>query len=341
MKWTFLPALESFDKIHEEWDALNQGQHNHILLDSRFVSLLLRHFGSSEVLLGISNDPHKPGMVLVERRSPGIWETFQPSQAPMGLLLFGFMDENGDSLNDIVRSLPGYALQLSVLHQDPDYSSIQTVDGGSRLEKLDYISTARMHLAGSFQEYWGKREPRLRKNNGRLRRRMEEKGLRLEFKALRDAAEVADGIRDYGRLELKGWKAHERTAVTPDNVQGHFYRELLERFCARGEGVIYQLHIDGVVVASDLCLVRQGMLVLLKTAYDEEWSVYSPSFLLREDIVRVLYAEGKIRTYEFYGPLMDYQLRWTEQIRTLYHLTYFRHGWLRRLKGLVKRVEKS
>ena len=111
---------------------------------------------------------------------------------------------------------------------------------------------------------------------------------------------------------------------------------MLENFCARDEGVIYQLQIDGQVVATDICVARGEMLVLLKTAYDEDWSVYSPAFLLREDIVRDLYSYGTVRSYEFYGPLMEYQLRWTRNIRTLYHLTCFRHRWVRSAKNVCK-----
>jgi hypothetical protein len=113
---------------------------------------------------------------------------------------------------------------------------------------------------------------------------------------------------------------------------------VLEYFCARDEGVIYQLRIDDNVVATDICVTRGEMLVLLKTAYDEDWSVYSPAFLLREDIVRDLYAAGRVRNYEFYGLLMDYQLRWTRNIRTLYHLTCFRHRWVRSARNLARRI---
>ena len=59
--------------------------------------------------------------------------------------------------------------------------------------------------------------------------------------------------------------------------------------------------------------------------------------LLREDIVRSLYAEGRVQDYRFCSPLMDYQLRWTQDTRTLYHLTCFRHPWVRGVRQLVKR----
>ena len=113
-----------------------------------------------------------------------------------------------------------------------------------------------------FRSIWDGRESRLRRNNDRLRRRMAEKGLRLDFAAIRDPAQVGDAIVQLARLESKGWKAKEGTAVSVDNAQGRFYQALLEHFCARDEGVIYQLRIDDQVVATDICVTRGEMLVL-------------------------------------------------------------------------------
>jgi len=334
--WHFQTALESFPRFRERWDALNAQRSGHILLDSAYVDCLLRHFGASDVLLGVQEgDPG--GIVLVRKKSAAIWETFQPSQAPIGLVIPGRTNDVASTFGSLLQSLPGYALQMSILHQDPSYVPFNAGQTTNQLDKLDYIQTAQIPLQGTFEEYWGSREGRLRKNNDRLRRRMAEKGLRLEFVEITEPPEIAAAIAEYGRLEAKGWKAKEGTAVAPDNVQGKFYRELLETFCARREGIVYQLRIDGTVVASDICLFRNDMLVLLKTAYDEEWSVYSPAFLMREDIVRSLYSRGTVKKFEFYGPLMDYQLRWTSEIRTLYHLTCYRHPWVKSLRKLAKR----
>lgn len=335
MTWSFHPALDAFPQFRERWDALNSGQNNHILLDSGFVEALLRHFGTPEVVLGIKEDG-SPAMALLERKAPGVWESFQPAWAPLGLILYGTGEGGAENLSSLMRSLPGRALQMGVLQQDPDCFGISEVVGYNWIDKLDYIRTARISLAGTFEEYWAGREGRLRKNNDRLRRRMAEKDLRLEFNVIRDPAGVEDAIRELGNLESKGWKAKEGTAVSADNAQGRFYRAILEDFCARGEGVIYQLKVADHVVATDICVTRGEMLVLLKTAYDEDWSVYSPAFLLREDIVRELYAGGRVRIYEFYGPLMEYQLRWTKDIRSLYHLTCFRHQWVRSARNLAK-----
>jgi len=336
MDWQLQPALPSFEKSHAQWDRLNNDRGGHILLDSRFLDCLLRHFGQRDVFLGI-REGAPGGMALVWRKSPAVWETFQPSQAPLGLIVTGKGGDTEDAVQSLIQSLPGYALQVSLLHLDPDYQPFSVTNDHGRADRLDYIRTARISLEGTFEEYWRLREGRLRKNNDRLRRRMAEKGLRLEFVIVSEPAEIAEAIREYGRLEAKGWKAQEGTAVAADNVQGRFYRDLLESFCASGEGAVYQLRIDGKVVASDICLFRDDTIILLKTSYDEEWSVYSPAFLLREDVVRHLYAGGVVKRYEFYGPLMDYQLRWTNEVRTLHHLTYYRHSWVRTLKRIVTR----
>jgi len=338
MNWSFHPALDVFDQLRDRWDALNRAQKNHVLLDSGFVAALLKYFGSKDLLLGVNDDSRHPAMAVMERKAPFVWETFQPFCAPLGLILYGAGKSGGEDLVSLMRSLPGYALQMGVLQQDPDCPGLSAPYDYDWIERLDYIQTARIPLEGTFEAYWESREGRLRKNNDRLRRRMAEKGLRLEFTVVRDPGGVAGAIGELGRLELKGWKAKEGTAVSMENAQGRFYQAVLEDFCARGEGVIYQLRIDGSVVATDICVMRGDMLVLLKTAYDEEMSVYSPAFLLREDIIRDLYAGGLIRNYEFYGPLMDYQLRWTRNVRTLYHLTCFRYRWVRSARNFAKRV---
>jgi len=338
MTWSFHPALDVFHQYRDQWDALNLAQNNHILLDSGFVAALLHNFPSRNVILGINDDSRNPAMALMERKAPGVWETFQRYCAPLGLILYGAGVSAEENLVSLMRSLPGYTIQLGVLQQDPDCSGLSLGNGCDWVEKLDYIQTARIPLDGTFEEYWAAREGRLRKNNDRLRRRMAEKGLRLDFTIIRDPAGVGEAIAEFGRLEAKGWKAKEGTAVSVDNDQGRFYRALLEDFCARGEGVIYQLLIDGQVVAMDICVTRGEMLVLLKTAYDEDLSVYSPAFLLREDIIRELFSGGQVRNFEFYGPLAEYQLRWTRDIRTLYHLTCFRHRWVRSARDLVKRM---
>ena len=56
---------------------------------------------------------------------------------------------------------------------------------------------------------------------------------------------------------------------------------------------------------------------------------------MRQDELKALWAEGRIRRVEFYGKVMEWHTRWTDQSRTLYHLNCYRwsllpraHAWI-------------
>ena len=336
MSWTFQPAAQSFAAGRQQWDELNRKSTNHVLLDSDFVEPLLRHFGGDNVVLASRNGGN-PGMALLQNSGKGVWQTFQPAQAPIGLIQLGQADRTGDDLLDMTRALPGYALQLDVLQQDPDHTSFPRPTSAMPVEPLDYIETARITLNGTFEEYWKSRGSNLRHNLARRRRRMAEQGYKLELIAVRDPHQVAEAIREFGMLESKGWKAQGGTAVSEDNSQGRFYRDVFERFCARGEAVIYQSRLNGRLAATDLCLNQNGMFVILKTAYDEELNDFSPAFMMREEVMKELYAQKAARQIEFYGRVMEWHRRWSEEIRTMYHLTCYRHSWVKPLGRIVKR----
>jgi hypothetical protein len=123
MSWSFKLASEAFPHYREMWDDLNRAHGNHLLLDSMnsiphsllrgylmrtvnygsveypvacggdlllFLEPLLRHFGNSpRTLLGVCNEKKNPGLVLIEKTKLGFWQTFQPSQAPIALIVLG------------------------------------------------------------------------------------------------------------------------------------------------------------------------------------------------------------------------------------------------------------
>lgn len=337
MSWNFYGAYEAFDQYQERWDELNRSQGNHILLDSLFVRSLIRHFSSKDTLLGLSQDPEIPGMVLVNKIREGFWQTFQPSQAPLGLILLGCKDDVACQMQTLIHGLPGYTLKFSVLQQDPDFTAFQNLEQCKKIEIIDYIETARLSLVGTFEDYWNKRGKNIVHNLSRQRRRLAERGKQLELAVERDPERIEQCIYEYGRLEQSGWKAKQGTAVTAENSQGLFYQEMIKAFCDRNEGVIYQLLLDGKVVASNLCLERDGMLVILKTAYDEKLTGFSWGLLIHQEIFQVLFTEGRVKVVEFYGRVLDWHLKWTTQTRTMHHMNFYRHRWITEVCGFMKR----
>ena len=335
-QWDIYDARESFGQYRTLWDELNQNVHQHPLLDSMFVEPLVKHFASSSIYLAISKKDEYPGILLLEDRGKGFWQTFQPSQAPIGLILLGTRRNLSAQIQDLIASLPGFGLGLSVTQQDPDYSVFSPFDELGDAELVPYITTPRISLTGTFEEYWKSRGKDLTRNLARRKKKILEELGEISIVVNRDPKNIPENIRVYGDLEESGWKGSEGTAVAAHNAQGRFYRDMLQEFCSRGEGIVYQLLVDGKPIASDLCVERNGMLIVLKIAYDEQFKNVSPSFVLREQVIQKLYTKKKIQVVEFYGRAREWHEKWTSEIRNMCHLNYYRHRWIQKGREMLK-----
>lgn len=340
--WTFCRAHDSFHSVRDHWDAINRAGCNHLLLDSIFWKPALEHFASNRVQIAVKNGQSGEGIALVEPGRGGFWQTFQPAQSPLGPIMF---DEAGaahwpEHISTLMATLPAYPLGFSVTQQDPAFSCFTNEEADLVKEKLDYIETPRLTIAGSFEDYWKKRGKNLTHNLSRQQRRIKDRGGVLELIADRLPGSVARSIEEYGRLESTGWKGEEGTAVNADNPQGLFYRDVLQDFCARGEGVIYRLMLNGNTVASDLCLERNGTMVILKTAFDESVQGLSLGLLLHKEIFREVFMEGRIKTIEFYGRVRDWHTKWTDEIRTMYHVNFYRYRWAAKAHRFIRALRR-
>lgn len=72
-------------------------------------------------------------------------------------------------------------------------------------------------------------------------------------------------------------------------------------------------------------------MIVLKTAYDEALDHVSPGMLMREDEFRQVFDERQVTRIEFYGRVLEWHTRWTDEIRTLYHVNYYRWPLIRTL----------
>ena len=337
MTWLIFPARESFPSSSDAWDSINRQCDNHILLDSRFIAPLLRHFGSEKMLLAVCENGQAPGMALIEPATPGFWQTFQPGQSPLGAIVLGGNGHDAvQAIRDLLRALPGFALGISVTQQDPDFTCFGNLNGAPAVETLDYIQIPRLTIGGNYEDYWKQRGKNLTHNLSRQRRRLKDQGGVLELVTDRHVDAVADAVHEYGLLETTGWKGGEGSAVAGDNAQGRFYREMLECFCSRDEAVVYRLRLNGKTVASDLCLQRDGTLVILKTAYDESVQGLSLGMLLHQEIFQSAFDGGNVRVIEFYGRLRDWHTKWTNEIRTMYHINFYRSAWVPKARKILK-----
>lgn len=335
MSWT-LHSIAEFDQLRDKWDSLNAGGINSPLLDADFVAPLLAEFTTGREVIACRTSSGKVDvMTVLTPTRRGVWHTLQPSQAPLGLWLQQPDLDIEPILSSLLRKLPGFPLMIGVTQQDPQLLP-RPCDSGI-IKTMDYIETAKLDLHGSFDDYWSKRGKNLRHNLKKQRSKLENDGVALSMSVVTSPADVADAIADYGRLESSGWKGVQGTAVHPDNAQGRFYRKMLESFCARGLGQIYRYMYGDKVAAMNLCIEGCGSIIVLKTAYDESIKDgTSPSFLLRQDELRHFFDEGRLESMEFYGKVMEWHRKWTDNVRTIYHVNCYRFALLGQLHSAMK-----
>ena len=131
---------------------------------------------------------------------------------------------------------------------------------------------------------------------------------------------------------LEGWRG---TAIARDNAQGRFYREVLGHFGKIGRSVAFRLAAGGKTLAVDFGLRDGDVITLLKTTYDEKMKSFSPAQLLHEDLFKAIFDRGDVARVEFFGKVMEWHTRWTDNERVLYHLTAYRWPIIRRAKEAI------
>ena len=176
----------------------------------------------------------------------------------------------------------------------------------------------------------------MRANIRRRRRRLEEAGTPPRLVTISDPAAMAGAVEEYGAIESSGWKASGGTAIDAGNAQGRFYTRMLEAYAKRGEATVFQCRYGDQLAASDLCIHRAGVIVVLKVTYDESLASSGPSFLLREDALAQLFASGQFSRLEFYGRVREWHTKFTEDIRQMYHLTVYRWATVPRLAMQIR-----
>jgi CelD/BcsL family acetyltransferase involved in cellulose biosynthesis len=337
LRWRVVPG-SAFATIADRWDALNDAGFRSPVLHSDFVGPLLTHFGEGieRIALGEEGLTLRRAGIFV-RASAFVCDAFQPSQAPIGPWL---QDDGARGLPDthemslLAAALGATTMMVGISQLDPEHVARSATGDGSERVTSDYIDTARVTITGTFDAYWAARGKNLRANMKKQRNKLDGEGVAIRFDCLTEPANVAAAIVDYGRLESAGWKASGGTAVSADNAQGRFYREVFERFAARGMGRIYRCFYGDQLAAMDLCIEHHGVMVILKTAFDETIRGTSPAFLMRHDYFPGIFSTRRLSRVEFYGRVMEWHTKWSDEVRTLYHATSYRWPLVARLDAL-------
>jgi CelD/BcsL family acetyltransferase involved in cellulose biosynthesis len=156
----------------------------------------------------------------------------------------------------------------------------------------------------------------------RKRRRIEEQGA-LRLRCFERAEPAA--LERFYELESAGWKGQKGTAIACDERTRRFYDGLADAASRHGYFSLYALECGGRVVAMQYCLSDRERCYLLKPAFDENFSKYSPGQLITQEILRDCLERG-LTEYDFLGREAEWKGEWAEATRPQADCYIFRRG---------------
>ncbi len=336
--WTIVPLDRSLGDYAGQWDALQtQLFRSNPMLDSRFVNALLQHFGDgSERLCLFPNTSGPQAMCILRPKGAGIWSSFLPAQAQVGPALL----DRPDHLDTLLRALPGVIGQVDFLCNDPEFGDLSETDNRWR-ESRDHALTMNIALSGGFDAYWTNRPKKLIQNVGRYERRLAANNVVMVMERICDADGLDAAVSRYAQLESSGWKGQSGTALNMAEPQGHFYRDLMQRFAQSAGAAVYELWLDGQLAASRMTIATRHGVVMLKTTYDESMSQYSPGRLLLHRVIQDIFERHPGGFIEFYTDANADLLAWATGRRWVRHVSFYRNAVASSLFEVLRAARKS
>ncbi len=333
--WKFFPAA-NFAAIAPRWQALCDATIRTPLLSADFVETALRHFGRGDELVCIAEGPNGPvAGAILQRKNPLVWQTFQPSQMPLGPWLQAAGTDFSLVSQSLLRHLPLPAIVLAVTQLDPDFYARPV---NHRVVALDSISTGRTGVEADMEQFMRsgsvKENSKLLSELMRRMRKAEKNHGKITLEKATTAEAADEFVSQYASTESRGWKGLAGTALSPNDTQSNFYSELMQRLASRGAARMYTLKFGDVPVARQIAVAGENVLILLKTTYEPEFRSLGPGVILQYLLIADVHqTEPALKAIELYGPFNDSQKLWVSGTRTIYHANVYRSRLLAFMHG--------
>ena len=331
------------DRIRERLRAGAYSHSDHPLLGLHFVVPLLKYFTADNLILAEFEEDNKVICAFVisfESRFVANAYTDVVSQ-----LSLSYIDESlsarktQEVICSLFKALPKTTLAFNIEMQDPDFTAISKYAETNNAVLSEFANNTSIPPGIAFEDYWAERSKNIRKGTGRLIRGLERDGVRLEYSVVSCPSKLDDAFSEYCRLESTGWKAENGTAMSDTNTQGKFYKELITSYMQEGRAKVHQLKFDGEVTASLITIENDSMIIVIKTAYNESMSKWSPGRLIDYFMLKETLADGNAKSMENYTNASEQDQKWFPRVRQMYHVTAYRYMWLKWLIQLKQKLQ--
>ena len=326
MEWTFYSHKTVPKDAVAIWQNINRDlAGGHPAFEHKFVELLTKYFGDGNELIGLcADDGRYIAGALVKPLGYGIWTVFVPGQACLCSFVMARKVDVEQVMTSLFNALPGYCWLLKIPKLDPLFQHVSELGNLGSADTAVFGTTFSVSLERDFDDYWASRSKGLRHQLRRCIRDIEKNGLKMDLRFYTSPEHIEKGVAVHGLLESSGWKGAVGTAIRTDNEQGAFYSELLKDYAHSGGAVIAQLFLNDEPAASLLCIARNGMIIVLKTAFQQRFAELAPGRLIDYLFLKQCSRKGDFNVVEMYTKASKEDLRWAMKTREMYDINLYR-----------------
>ncbi len=315
-------SIQELNAIENEWREMTaSGGGEGIGLTFDYNQLCWKHFNSDDSLLVLlARDGGKVVGIAPLKMSKIRWHSLEANKISFigpRYLTYDFIAKGGMK-HEVIKSFITYLANEA----DCDYIELCSLLSGSATVASLSDASRELHLAHSsavrgstlsvlFEGTWDSFDKarghhfrkRQREAMGRLSTLGEPKLVRTQ--STHDPDDVA---RRLLQLMNSSWKA-ERAQKSAG-----FLADYVRRLNSSGELDLFEMLVSDRVIAFWLLARQRGIAYAMFTAYNEDYSDYSPGSILLDMVVRELFSEnGRIKELDFLNDL-PYLRRWANVV---------------------------
>ncbi|MHC4570463.1 MAG: GNAT family N-acetyltransferase [Planctomycetota bacterium] len=180
-------------------------------------------------------------------------------------------------------------------------------------------------LTGSVETYFNSLSKKTRSNLRRSRRRLESNG-KLEFLNYGDIKKIKEMLPYIIKLEEKSWKGDKATGLfSGDQKTRRFHIELAKDFSDRGWFDLSLLIFKDEIIAYLCSFIYGGRCYEYGTAYDPDFSYYSPGMVLQHLVISKAF-ESKLKGIDFMAGFTPQKARLRLLAQDYIQLMIFKNG---------------
>jgi len=198
-----------------------------------------------------------------------------------------------------------------------NYCNYNSIKYFVRKEQPSYFIT----LPGHLEEYLRKRSRNFRRSLIKNQRKLYSLG-EIRIEKVVKPEEMEQAFDKILRIEESSWKGSHGTSIKSVWKQYDFYRRLCRAVSQKGWIHLQFLLMNNDPVAYNMGLIIKKRYFYLKTSFDERYREYSPSMILRVNLIEEL-IKRNINEIDFTAEPYEWQKRWSEEYRWHKSLTIY------------------